>query len=110
MDSKIADLEKMSMFYLSLFASFRFDPLPFLLFAHPSFFFWLSSFAVIASELHVSKASFEIKFKSLLWFITSGIQFLMVAWFRRAPVFYLPMGWFGPAEIVLSLPFAERGM
>ncbi|KAG0025915.1 GET complex subunit get1 [Podila clonocystis] len=73
MDSKIADLEKMT------------------------------------SELHVSKASFEIKFKGLLWFITSGIQFLMVAWFRRVPVFYLPMGWFGPAEIVLSLPFAERG-
>ncbi|KAF9376589.1 GET complex subunit get1 [Podila verticillata] len=63
----------------------------------------------MTSELHVSKASFEIKFKSLLWFITSGIQFLMVAWFRRVPVFYLPMGWFGPAEIVLSLPFAERG-
>ncbi|GJJ76086.1 tail-anchored protein insertion receptor [Entomortierella parvispora] len=73
MDSKIADLEKMT------------------------------------SELHVSKASFELKFKGLLWFITSGLQFLMVAWYRRSPVFYLPMGWFGPAERVLCLPFAERG-
>ncbi|KAG0253769.1 GET complex subunit get1, partial [Linnemannia exigua] len=73
MDSKIADLEKMT------------------------------------SELHVSKASFEMKFKGLLWFITSGIQFLMVAWFRRSPVFYLPMRWFGPAEWILSMPFAERG-
>jgi len=73
MDSKIADLEKMT------------------------------------SELHVSKASFELKFKGLLWFITNGIQFLMVAWFRRSPVFYLPLGWFGPAERVLALPFAERG-
>ncbi|KAG0049471.1 GET complex subunit get1 [Gryganskiella cystojenkinii] len=73
MDSKIADLEKMT------------------------------------SELHVSKASFELKFKGLLWFITNGIQFLMVAWFRRSPVFYLPIGWFGPAERVLAMPFAERG-
>ncbi|KAG0076094.1 GET complex subunit get1 [Linnemannia elongata] len=73
MDSKIADLEKMT------------------------------------SELHVSKASFEMKFKGLLWFITSGLQFLMVAWYRRSPVFYLPMRWFGPAEWVLSMPFAERG-
>ncbi|KAG0206149.1 GET complex subunit get1 [Mortierella sp. NVP41] len=73
MDSKIADLEKMT------------------------------------SDLHVSKAAFEMKFKGLLWFITSGIQFLMVAWYRRSPVFYLPMRWFGPAEWVLSMPFAERG-
>lgn len=58
----------------------------------------------------MSKASFEMKFKGLLWFITSGIQFLMVAWYRRSPVFYLPMRWFGPAEWVLSMPFAERGM
>ncbi|KAG0251079.1 GET complex subunit get1 [Mortierella polycephala] len=63
----------------------------------------------LTSELHLSKASFEIKVKGLLWFITSGLQFAMVAWFRRAPVFYLPMGWFGPAEHVLALPFAERG-
>ncbi|KAF9542515.1 GET complex subunit get1 [Mortierella hygrophila] len=73
MDSKIADLEKMT------------------------------------SDLHVSKASFEMKFKGLLWFITNGIQFLMVAWYRRSPVFYLPMRWFGPAEWVLSLPFSELG-
>ncbi|KAG0208225.1 GET complex subunit get1 [Mortierella sp. GBA30] len=73
MDSKIADLEKLT------------------------------------SELHVSKASFEIKFKSLLWFITSGIQFIMVAWYRRTAVFYLPQGWFGPAERILAMPFAERG-
>ncbi|KAG0292624.1 GET complex subunit get1, partial [Dissophora globulifera] len=73
MDSKIADLEKMT------------------------------------SELNVSKASFELKFKGVLWFFTSGIQFLMTAWFRRSPVFYLPQGWFGPAERILSLPFAPRG-
>ncbi|KAG0286408.1 GET complex subunit get1 [Linnemannia gamsii] len=63
----------------------------------------------MTSELHVSKASFEVKFKGLLWFITNGIQFLMVAWYRRSPVFFLPMRWFGPAEWVLSMPFAELG-
>ncbi|KAI1319593.1 GET complex subunit get1 [Mortierella claussenii] len=63
----------------------------------------------LTSELHVTKASFEIKFKGLLWFITSGIQFVIVAWFRRVAVFYLPPGWFGPAERVLALPFAETG-
>ncbi|KAF9994692.1 GET complex subunit get1 [Entomortierella chlamydospora] len=63
----------------------------------------------LTSELHLTKASFEIKFKSLLWFITNGIQFFMITWFRRSPMFYLPHGWFGPAEHVLALPFAERG-
>ncbi|KAF9358754.1 GET complex subunit get1 [Mortierella sp. NVP85] len=61
------------------------------------------------SDLNFSKASFEIKFKSVLWFVTSGLQFCMVAWFRRSAVFYLPYGWFGPAEFFLSMPFAERG-
>ncbi|KAF9934464.1 GET complex subunit get1 [Linnemannia zychae] len=73
MDSKIADLEKLT------------------------------------SELNMSKAAFEMKFKGVLWFITSGIQFFMVAWYRRSAVFYLPMRWLGPAEWILCLPFAERG-
>ncbi|KAF9919309.1 GET complex subunit get1 [Lobosporangium transversale] len=63
----------------------------------------------LTSELHLTKASFEIKFKSLLWFITNGIQFIMVAWYRRVAVFYVPPGWFGPAERFLALPFAETG-
>ncbi|KAF9916340.1 GET complex subunit get1, partial [Modicella reniformis] len=63
----------------------------------------------LTSELHLTKASFEIKFKSLLWFLTTGLQFLMVMWFRRVAVFYLPHNWFGPAERVLAMPFAERG-
>ncbi|KAG0221448.1 GET complex subunit get1 [Mortierella sp. GBA43] len=63
----------------------------------------------LTTELHITKASFEIKFKSFLWFVTSGLQFLMILWYRRVPVFFLPKGWFGPSEIVLSMPFAERG-
>ncbi|KAF9970849.1 GET complex subunit get1 [Actinomortierella ambigua] len=63
----------------------------------------------LTSDLHMTKAAFELKFKGVLWFLTSGLQFILVFWYRRSPVFYLPYGWFGPAEFFLALPFAERG-
>ncbi|KAG0224072.1 GET complex subunit get1 [Actinomortierella wolfii] len=63
----------------------------------------------LTSDLHMTKAAFELKFKGVLWFVTSGLQFILVFWYRRSPVFYLPYGWFGPAEFFLALPFAERG-
>lgn len=33
----------------------------------------------------------------------------MVMWFRKSAVFYLPPGWFGPAQRILSWPFAPAG-
>lgn len=30
-------------------------------------------------------------------------------WFRKSAVFYLPPGWFGPAQRILSWPFAPAG-
>ncbi|KAG0268373.1 GET complex subunit get1 [Actinomortierella ambigua] len=63
----------------------------------------------LTSDLHMTRASFELKFKGVLWFVTSGLQFILVFWYRRSPVFYLPYGWFGPAEFFLALPFSERG-
>lgn len=47
--------------------------------------------------------------KSALWFIVHGSQLGMVMWFRKSAVFYLPPGWFGPAQRILSWPFAPAG-
>ncbi|KAI8067474.1 CHD5-like protein-domain-containing protein [Gongronella butleri] len=61
------------------------------------------------SDIAFSKTGFELKMKSMLWFLIHGSQFIMVLWYRKTPVFYLPAGWFGPAERFLCLPFSPRG-
>lgn len=61
------------------------------------------------SDIAYSKTAFELKVKSVLWFIVHGTQVAMVLWFRKSAVFYLPPGWFGPAQRFLSWPFAPAG-
>ncbi|PHZ12060.1 uncharacterized protein RHIMIDRAFT_283832 [Rhizopus microsporus ATCC 52813] len=61
------------------------------------------------SDIAYSKAAFELKSKSVLWFLVHGTQFIMIFWFRKSAVFYLPPGWFGPAQRFLSWPFAPAG-
>ncbi|GAA5794936.1 WRB/Get1 family [Helicostylum pulchrum] len=61
------------------------------------------------SEIAYAKTAFELKVKSALWFIVHGSQLGMVMWFRKSAVFYLPPGWFGPAQRILSWPFAPAG-
>ncbi|ORX52348.1 hypothetical protein DM01DRAFT_1408238 [Hesseltinella vesiculosa] len=61
------------------------------------------------SDIAFAKTGFELKMKSVLWFLVHGSQVAMVIWFRKTPVFYLPTGWFGPAERFLCLPFSPRG-
>ncbi|KAI8372370.1 WRB/Get1 family [Choanephora cucurbitarum] len=63
----------------------------------------------LGSEITYSKTAFELKVKSVLWFLVHGSQFVMVMWFRKNAVFYLPPGWFGPAQRFLSWPFAPAG-
>lgn len=63
----------------------------------------------IGSDIAYSKTAFELKVKSVLWFIVHGSQFIMVMWFRKSAVFYLPPGWFGPVQRILSWPFAPNG-
>ncbi|KAI8053178.1 WRB/Get1 family [Gilbertella persicaria] len=63
----------------------------------------------LSSEIAFSKTAFELKVKSVLWFVVHGSQLVMVMWFRKSAVFYLPPGWFGPAQRFLSWPFAPAG-
>jgi hypothetical protein len=39
------------------------------------------------------RAQFDRGFSTLLYVITSGLQWAMVWWYRREPVFWIPAGW-----------------
>jgi hypothetical protein len=66
-------------------------------------------FLLADSEIAFSKTGFELKLKSILWFLIHGSQVVMVLWFRKSSVFYLPPGWFGPLDRLLCLPFSPVG-
>ena len=63
----------------------------------------------IDGELSTVRSSFSLKFKSALWIMTTGLQFVIGWWYRKAAVFYLPPGWFGPLTWWLAFPFAPAG-
>lgn len=63
----------------------------------------------VASDINFSKASFELRAKSVLWFLVHGTRTIIVMWFARQATFYLPKGWFGPAEWFLWMPLAPKG-
>lgn len=63
----------------------------------------------IDSGLSASKSSFALKFGTILWILTTGLQFAIGWWFSRSAVFYLPVAWLGPFTWWLSLPFAPAG-
>ncbi|KAI8994461.1 WRB/Get1 family [Pilobolus umbonatus] len=69
----------------------------------------VSEMEKLNADISYSKTAFELKVKSVLWFLVHGTQLIMVMWFRKSPVFYLPPGWFGPAQRILSWPFAPIG-
>jgi len=60
-------------------------------------------------ELSSNKTAFSIKFNTVLWILTTGLQFVVGWWYRKSAVFYLPQGWFGPLTWWLALPFAPKG-
>jgi hypothetical protein len=61
------------------------------------------------SEVASNKTAFSVKFNTLLWMLTTGLQFLVGWWYRKSAIFYLPQGWFGPLGWWLSFPFAPAG-
>ncbi|KIM83380.1 hypothetical protein PILCRDRAFT_783674 [Piloderma croceum F 1598] len=63
----------------------------------------------INRELSSNKTTFSFKFNSVLWILTTGLQFVVGWWYRKSAVFYLPRGWFGPLTWWLALPFAPKG-
>jgi hypothetical protein len=69
----------------------------------------LADLEKLNAEVASSKSAFAMKFNSLLWLLTTGLQFGVGWWYRKQPVFYLPQGWFGPLGWWLALPFAPAG-
>lgn len=107
-DKGLADLEKLSAYcglpcsllkeangralmFFVLF--FRFDVRP----------------CVVDGEIASSRTAFSVKFNSVIWIGTTGVQFVVGWWYRKAAVFYLPTGWFGPLTWWLAFPFAPTG-
>ena len=64
---------------------------------------------VTDGELATTKTAFSTKFNTLIWILTTGLQFAIGWWYRKSAVFYLPPNWFGPLTWTLALPFAPRG-
>jgi hypothetical protein len=60
-------------------------------------------------EIASAKSAFSMKFSSVIWVLTTGLQFGIGWWYRNAAVFYLPPNWLGPLTWTLALPFAPKG-
>ncbi|TEB28464.1 hypothetical protein FA13DRAFT_1735605 [Coprinellus micaceus] len=69
----------------------------------------LADLEKLNSEMSSAKSSFSMKFKGVMWFLTTGVELVIGWWFRRQPVFYLPDSWLGPLTWWLSFPFAPKG-
>ncbi|KAF8444770.1 CHD5-like protein-domain-containing protein [Boletus edulis BED1] len=69
----------------------------------------LAELEKLNGELATTKTAFSAKFSSLVWILTTGLQFAIGWWYRKSAVFYLPPNWFGPLTWTLALPFAPPG-
>ncbi|THH06065.1 hypothetical protein EW146_g9730 [Bondarzewia mesenterica] len=69
----------------------------------------LAELEKLNGELSASKASFAVKFNSMVWVLTTGLQFVVGWWYRKTAVFYLPPAWLGPMTWWMSFPFAPAG-
>ncbi|KAJ3482237.1 hypothetical protein NLI96_g7107 [Meripilus lineatus] len=69
----------------------------------------LADLEKLNSELSSTRSSFSMKFSTVIWILTGGLQFVVGWWYRKSAVFYVPPGWFGPLTWWLSFPFAPAG-
>ncbi|KAJ7745475.1 CHD5-like protein-domain-containing protein [Mycena maculata] len=69
----------------------------------------LADLEKLNGEISARKSAFALRFHSVIWVLTTGLQFAVGWWYRKAAVFYLPPGWFGPLGWWLALPFAPTG-
>ncbi|EJD52462.1 hypothetical protein AURDEDRAFT_158192 [Auricularia subglabra TFB-10046 SS5] len=69
----------------------------------------LSDLEALNKGLVSTKASFGASFQTVLWVLTSGVQFVIGWWYGREAVFFVPAGVLGPLTWWLSIPFAPRG-
>ncbi|KAF8639531.1 hypothetical protein AX17_001436 [Amanita inopinata Kibby_2008] len=69
----------------------------------------LSELEKLNSEIATGRTAFSVKFSSVIWILTTGLQFLVGWWYRKAAVFYLPEGLFGPLTWWMAFPFAPKG-
>ncbi|EIW68469.1 hypothetical protein TREMEDRAFT_44803 [Tremella mesenterica DSM 1558] len=70
----------------------------------------LSDLEILNKSITSTRSSFNIKFSSLLWISTTGIQIFIIWYHRFQPIFWLPNGWIPyPIEWILSFPSAPIG-
>ncbi|KZT22591.1 hypothetical protein NEOLEDRAFT_1097544 [Neolentinus lepideus HHB14362 ss-1] len=69
----------------------------------------LADLEKLNGELATTKTSFAVQFNSLIWILTTGLQFVVTWWYRKSAVFFLPEGWLGPVTWWMALPFAPAG-
>ncbi|KAF8329317.1 WRB/Get1 family [Amanita rubescens] len=69
----------------------------------------LTDLEKLNGEIASSRTAFSVKFNSVIWVGTTGVQFVVGWWYRKAAVFYLPPGWFGPLTWWLAFPFGPKG-
>ncbi|KAF9237560.1 WRB/Get1 family [Melanogaster broomeanus] len=69
----------------------------------------LAELEKLNGEVSSAKSAFSMKFNSLIWILTTGLQFVLGWWYRKSAVFYLPPNWLGPLTWTLALPFAPKG-
>ncbi|KIK98468.1 hypothetical protein PAXRUDRAFT_134120 [Paxillus rubicundulus Ve08.2h10] len=69
----------------------------------------LAELEKLNGEIASAKSAFSMKFSSVIWILTTGLQFAIGWWYRKSAVFYLPPNWLGPLAWTLALPFAPKG-